>query len=279
MRLATNWFVTLLLLPAFVGCGGDGGGDNGTVESNAGGGTAAVDTGGRGDDKSTDDASTDAETPAKVPADEAYVAKMRAVGEEINYLVEEDGYFPAHVSYVDETGQPRFSWRVRAYQNLMFQKGRTDPSVFNVKWDEGWDTEGNAHVLENMPEEFQSPGVDEPGHTTLMVLVGPTTPFDGEYDFSKIKRIKGPTPGDFEDGRANVILAVYAPPEKAVPWTKPVDLEFDRDDPLACVRPVPESGLLVLMADGSVHRLPKDVSPELFRNLVEHQDGNTVEIP
>ncbi len=183
---------------------------------------------------------------------------------------------PAAVSFANENDEPLLSWRI-AVLNYLEQ-----PFLYDeFELDEPWDSDHNKTLLEDMPEVFESPGVTKPGMTTLMMFTGPGTPNAGlgrPEEEGSTKRL-GLRFRDFTDGLSNTVVAVYAAPDKAVPWTKPVDLVIDPKDPLACVGEIPEGGLQVLVMDGSVQTLPADVAADLFKNLVQHNDGNPVTIP
>jgi hypothetical protein len=199
---------------------------------------------------------------------------LKQIGIAIHSFHESYGHAPASAAYATDDGKPLLSWRVALLpmldENAMFnQIDKTQP----------WDGPENKAILEQMPEVYKSPGVDDPTLTTLMLLTGPTTIFHGRYEAGNETLRKGPHIRNITDGTTNTILAVYAAPEKAVPWTKPQDLVFDPEKPLESIGEIPETGLLVLMWDASLHTLPKDVAADLFRNLVEHQDGNVVDLP
>jgi hypothetical protein len=63
---------------------------------------------------------------------------------------------------------------------------------------------------------------------------------------------------DIRDGASNTIMCVDAGPDKAVPWTKPDDLPFDPEKPLAALGQVPPEGFLAAFFDGSVQTVKVD---------------------
>ena len=62
------------------------------------------------------------------------------------------------------------------------------------------------------------------------------------------------------DGLSNTIMAIEAPEDKAVIWTRPDDWELDLDEPSAGL--FSESRLSVLMGDGSVRSLRAGIEEE-----------------
>ena len=73
---------------------------------------------------------------------------------------------------------------------------------------------------------------------------------------------------DVLDGLANTIMAVESSREAAVPWTKPVDLEFDLSNLLEKTGNAHQGGFHVLMADGAVIFIANAVDPNLFKSLL-----------
>jgi hypothetical protein len=81
---------------------------------------------------------------------------------------------------------------------------------------------------------------------------------------------------DVVDGTMNTILVIDA--GQAVEWTKPDDLDFSPG------RPRPALGgaypkfpqVVVLMADGTVRMLNRDVPDQTLRWLIDRKDGNVI---
>jgi hypothetical protein len=90
------------------------------------------------------------------------------------------------------------------------------------------------------------------------VFVGDDAAFDPQGMEMRI-------PVSFPNGTSNVILVVEA--GEAVPWTKPIDIPFQRDKPLPQlgglfpptsglgIKPFRKAGFHILMVDGTVYFL------------------------
>jgi hypothetical protein len=118
----------------------------------------------------------------------------------------------------DAAGKPLHSWRV-----LLLPYLEQDVLYLEFHLDEPWDSPHNLALLSRMPKVYGSPEVQpaEPFHTFLQVITGPGTAFDG----GKIT-----FPKDIPDGMMNTFLVVEA--GEAVPWTKPIDVVYDPNDPI-----------------------------------------------
>lgn len=91
---------------------------------------------------------------------------------------------------------------------------------------------------------------------------GPDTPFPKPDEGQQIRAIR--------DGTSKTVAIVEAMPDKAVPWTKPQDLAFDPDRPLAGIGNPWRAGNLFLIGlfDGSVRMVDPDIDPDTFKALV-----------
>jgi len=177
------------------------------------------------------------------------------------------GRLPAQ-AICDKEGKPMLSWRVMLLPYL--EEGNL---YEQFRLDEPWDSEHNLKLVERMPAVFGDPSAPDQaarGLTTVQVLTGKATPFP----------LPGRSPrlAEISDGLSNTVGIVEAMPEKAVPWTKPEDVEFDPEQPLAGVgNPFRAGGMFAVgMLDGSVRMISPDVDPGLFKAVVTPDGGEQV---
>jgi hypothetical protein len=177
------------------------------------------------------------------------------------------GTFPPAVVYSRE-GKPLYSWRV-----VILPLIEEDLLYKQFKLDEPWDSPHNKRLLSLMPKIYERPSSNfptEPNATHYLVLTGGGALFDVGPN-SRLRRL-----AEIQDGASNTIMVVEA--TKAVPWTQPEDLPYDPNEPL------PALGLNtptfnVLMADGLVRPLPKDIDEKTLRGLITYNGKEIVEIP
>jgi hypothetical protein len=167
----------------------------------------------------------------------------------------------------DADGKPLLSWRVALLPYLehgeLFRQFRLD---------EPWDSEHNLKLLERMPAVYGDPSAPEQearGLTTIQVLTGKGTPFAAANEAIGVPQIT--------DGMSKTVAIVEVSPDQAVPWTKPDDLEFDPDHPLAGVgNPRRPGGLFAAgFFDGHIEMLTPDIDADEFRGLVTPGGGET----
>ncbi len=173
-------------------------------------------------------------------------------------------------AYFDENGLPLLSWRVHLLPYLGLNSLY---SQFHL--DEPWDSPNNLPLLDQMPNAFRSPG-DLAGSTTtrMQTFTGPDAPFGNrEVGTDQI----GPKPSEFTDGSSHTILVVQSAADMAVLWTKPDDLAFDVNDPLAALGTIGAEDIHAVMADGSTITLPSSIDAATFKALVTLRGGEIVD--
>ena len=162
----------------------------------------------------------------------------------------------------DDDGRPHLSWRVHILPYI-----EQEELFARFRLDEPWDSQHNLPLLDQMPDIYKT--TDDPTRTTVLAVVGEGTAYEGRSGF-RMDEI------DWADGCKRTGYAVDAGRERAVPWTKPEDLPFHKDDPIRAVG-TSDFGdqLLVLMADASVQSIPYDTAPESLRALFTRAAGDT----
>jgi prepilin-type processing-associated H-X9-DG protein len=175
--------------------------------------------------------------------------------------------FPATANY-DANGKPLLSWRVHMLplleENQLYQQ-------FHL--DEPWDSEHNKKLVEQMPAVYKHPKFDQPGKTVYLAVVGKGAAFEGK-EGQKIRT--------FTDGTSKTIMVVEVTPEKAVPWTKPEDWEFDAENQID----MNDFGGLsagdifnAVFADGHVQALTRSIDPEAFKTMLTRNGGEVIPLP
>jgi hypothetical protein len=175
------------------------------------------------------------------------------------------GMFPPAAT-IDKKGKPLLSWRVAILpyveQAALYEK---------FKHDEPWDSDHNKKVMEEnpMPAVFRLPGDDDDKSrdTHCQVFTGEGAMFEAGMAL-KIQNIP--------DGTSNTLMVGLA--AKAVPWTKPGDIEFDaKQDPRKLLL-FTNDKTSVAFADGSVRMLKKSMAEETWKALITRAGGETVSL-
>jgi hypothetical protein len=173
------------------------------------------------------------------------------------------GELPGDV--LDKDGKPLLSWRVKLLPYIehgaLYEK---------FKLDEPWDSKNNLPLLEKMPKIYMSPRVKVKGkgYTVYQIFSGPGALFDKGKSKYKVNTIP--------DGTSNTLFAVET--SKAVPWTKPADIPFDKDQKVSMdFGKAYDDKPLGAMMDGSVRVLDvKKIKPGTLKNVIIPDDGNTL---
>ncbi len=173
-------------------------------------------------------------------------------------------YEQTHQTYppavIEKDGKPLLSWRVAILPYL-----GEDVLYKRFHLDEPWDSPRNLEAAKTMPWIFQSPDSPNAGKTRVMLFTGKGAAFDGGKKISN---------REIRDGTSNTLLCVEAGADKAVPWSKPEDLPFDPEKPLAALGNVSPQGFIAAFFDGSVRQLKID--NETLKALITPDGGEVI---
>jgi prepilin-type processing-associated H-X9-DG protein len=174
------------------------------------------------------------------------------------------GKFPA-VANFDKQNKPLLSWRVHILPYLG-EVGLYNEFHFN----EPWDSDHNKKLIARMPAVYRCPGQKSlgAGKTTYLAPVGKATMFTGDP--------KGLRFTDVVDGTSFTIFIVDADDKHAVTWTKPEDLKYDPEQPLAGLIGRHKGVVPVLFVDGSVHFLRDTINKKTLQALFTRNGGEVV---
>lgn len=162
-------------------------------------------------------------------------------------------------SAIRKDGKPLLSWRVAILpyieQAELYKK-------FHL--DEPWDSPHNMPLLKEMPGVYAPtiPNKAASGSTFCQVIAGPGALFDGE---------EGTKLTDVGDGLAWTLMVVEG--SEPVPWTKPQDLDYDKDKPLPRFGGPFADGFHALMGDGGAFFLTKKLDEQTLRALITRNGG------
>lgn len=163
--------------------------------------------------------------------------------------------------FFDSTGKPHLSWRVHL---LPFLEHNELYEKFHLN--EPWDSPHNKALLNEMPAIYLVDGVSDYTKTTVLGFAGEKAAF-GDGSGVRFR--------DVRDGMTNTLAVVIAAPNKAVPWTKPEDINYSGPASAASlIGPLPR--FWALLMDGSVRSIAQSIDAQTLSRLIEYSDGQVV---
>ncbi|MCS7045570.1 MAG: DUF1559 domain-containing protein [Gemmataceae bacterium] len=170
-------------------------------------------------------------------------------------------YADAHGSFPPQTSSRGLSWRVMILPYI-----EQEQLYRQFKLDEPWDSPHNKKLIPLMPAVFALPDRPAPpGSTYIQTFVGPNT--------INADAQKGLSFRAIRDGTSNTLLIAEA--ESAVEWTRPADIEVRPDGPIRLGASSP-NGTLAAFCDGAVRIIPRSVTQQVLRWLIDPRDGNVI---
>lgn len=160
-----------------------------------------------------------------------------------------------------QDGKPLLSWRVHLLPYL-----DQEPLYNKFKMDEPWDSPHNIQLLDQIPPVYVCPHYELGNRTVYQAPQGANTAL-GSGERVRFR--------DITDGTSQTIAVIEAGPERAVPWTKPDGLRIDADDPVGSVAAENET-FQVLFCDGSVQAISTAISADIFKWMIQINDGHPI---
>lgn len=184
---------------------------------------------------------------------------LKQIGLSMHIYYDEFGCFPAvDGSGLAENPKSGFSWRVHLLPCL------DEVDLYKqFHFDEPWDSPHNKSLIPRMPPVFG----DHPEGKTRIHLFTEGGALFRSKEGMKLESVT--------DDYYLTIMAIHAGPETEEFWTKPGGLAFDPKAPLACLGTIDsdEQGFYAVMMDGSVRFIFSGIDADLFRRLVQFEDG------
>jgi hypothetical protein len=161
------------------------------------------------------------------------------------------------------------SWRVHILPYLEQEKLYAE---FHL--DEPWNSEHNKKLIPRMPALYGNLGDNQKtadGKTHFLMPVGKDALFQNDPK----KKVKFSA---ILDGTSNTIMLVEGDDDHAVTWTQPEDLPIDLKKPRVGLQVNKPDGMLIAMADGSVHLLRKSIDDKTLGSLFTPAGGEVVNL-
>lgn len=193
--------------------------------------------------------------------------KMTALGLATHDYYAANDRLPPFAKNVDNKNRLGLSWRVYLLPFIgegdLYEK-------FHLN--EAWDSEQNLKLLPEIPSVYQAPigatfSDSGKGLTTLLAPTGSSLPYLGGKEEHGFRQVV--------DGLYNTVAIVEVRPELAVPWTKPVDYEYNEKSPAAGLM-VRAGETVIATGDGWAGGAPIDLSDDDWRSLFSIDGRETI---
>ncbi len=187
------------------------------------------------------------------------INNLKQIGIAIHNYYDAHKEFPRAVCYGPD-GKTPYSWRV-AILPFLGQKALYD----QYRFDEPWDGPNNRKLAQTTVPVYHAGSSPSQGFSSYYVLTGPGTIFEDN---------KSVRMSDITDGTSSTLLVVEA--KRSIPWTKPEDIPYDKDQPLPELGGIFEGIFNVALADVSVRFLPKSLDEKTLRAMITRSGGESV---
>jgi hypothetical protein len=165
---------------------------------------------------------------------------------------DQEGALPAAFGSADG---PPLSWRMALAPYL--EEGQVH---VQYNFEQPWDSADNLPLSQSMPAVFQNPNLMTPGVTNYLVLASNETAFPPNEPVRDLR------------AASQTILIVEADEDRAVPWTKPQDIDYDPNVPLNGLGTFRPGVFVVSFGDASARSISSDIDPEVFRAMATRSE-------
>jgi Leucine-rich repeat (LRR) protein len=198
------------------------------------------------------------------PSDDRCANNLRQIALAIHFYHDAYAQLPTVASF-DKNGKPLLSWRANL---LPFLDQDSLYREFNPN--EPWDSEHNKKLIPRMPDVYRCPNqkLADKGKTTYVLPVGPPGKSMTLFSGSSQPRILGRDTGD-------TIMLLDVDDDHAVTWTKPEDLNYNPDEPMAGLVGHHSGLIAVAFGNGSGRFLKNTIDKEKLKTLFTFNGGAT----
>ncbi|MCA9262831.1 MAG: DUF1559 domain-containing protein [Planctomycetales bacterium] len=179
----------------------------------------------------------------------------------VNYETATSSFPPRGMPLPD--GSPGLSWRV-AILPYLDQK----PLYDQFHLDEPWDSAHNRPLVDRMPSDYVSEGLNLPDGKTVILAVGGAD--------SALDALQKNTLRDLRDGVSHTAFVIEANEDQAVFWTQPADYEWSDDNPAVGLGRARKGVFLTILGDGTVVSIDANTDSEQLSRLFRKGDGQVV---
>lgn len=168
--------------------------------------------------------------------------QMRVIGDALMAYHNDHGAFPPGLDWSHSDTERRLSWRVHLLPYIG-DAGRELHSKFRLN--EAWNSEHNSALLGSRPGIYESPtrGKVDPTITAFLAMP-PSTPLRDS---------------DVKENSPDRVLIVEVDQDRAVPWTKPIDISAPNPNSGIVINGRHQGKYLVLLRNGSIEVRPGNV--------------------
>ncbi|MBA4186867.1 MAG: hypothetical protein C0467_02495 [Planctomycetaceae bacterium] len=204
-------------------------------------------------------------------ARDAHLTNLKQIG--LGFQNANDTFQNIPTGIADKNGKVGLSWRVALLPFL-----EQENLYKEFKLDEPWDSEHNKKLIVKMPKIYAPSNMNTFGYTFYRSFSGKDTVMPPPTRmFAAGATVTAMSLATIPDGSSNTLLVAEA--YDPVIWTKPDELAFTPGSPPKLGGGVFSNGFCALFADGTARFLPMNLTPAELSNLIQTNDGKTVNLP